>query len=234
LVHREPYISRSDVARYVEAATTEDGAVRAFIASMIWGYGTIGYGAYRTSKILGENPGSGGRLLEVAHLARSGDWEGAFTATADPGLKHLGMAFGTKYLYFCSLAAGDDKAIAPILDSVVAQWLAVHTPLEPKLNGWGLAEYRRYVSLMHGWADELGGGVDQIPLRADDVEQLIFDSEWEPPESLLTPKSEIIALLARLRFLAGELEADATGKWEPRIDELRRLLDEVDVADGTG
>lgn len=234
LVHRDPYISRSDVARYAEAATTEDGAVRAFIASMIWGYGTVGYGAYRTGKILGENPGSGGRLLEVANLAGSGDWEGAFTATADPGLKHLGMAFGTKYLYFCSLAAGDDKAIAPVLDSVVAQWLAVHTPLKPKMNGWDLAEYRHYVALMHGWADELSGAVDRIPLRADDVEQLIFDSEWEPPESLQTPKSEIIALLARLRRLTGELEPDATGEWEPRIDELRRLLDTEYPADGTG
>ncbi|TCK21569.1 hypothetical protein [Pseudonocardia endophytica] len=234
LVHREPYISRPDVAHYAGSIETDDDAVRAFIASMIWGYGTVGYGAYRTRKILEENPGADARLLEVARLARTGDWGAAFTAASDPGLTYLGVAFGTKYLYFCSLAAGVDTAIAPVLDGVVAQWLAMNTSFQPTTSGWNLADYRRYVELMHGWADELSGAADQIPVRADDVEQLIFDSEWEPPETLQSPRAEITSLLARLRLLVGELESDSTEEWEPHIDELRRLLDEEGPADDAG
>src|SRR5262249_29676021 len=123
--------------------------------------------------------------------------------------------------------------IAPVLDSVVAQWLATNTPFRPTTATWDLADYRRYVELMHAWADELSNETEELRVRADDVEQLIFDSEWEPPETLQTPRAEIIAVLARLRLLVGELESDATDEWEPHIDELRRLLDAEDPADGT-
>lgn len=66
--------------RYAESVSTEDDAVRAFIASMIWGYGPIGYGAYRTERILHANPRHGERLLQVARLAREGDRTSAFAA----------------------------------------------------------------------------------------------------------------------------------------------------------
>lgn len=43
-----------------------------------------------------------------------------------PGcLKHLGAAFGTKYLYFLTKAHRQSD-IAPVLDSVVRAWFAEH------------------------------------------------------------------------------------------------------------
>jgi len=45
---------------------------------MIWGYGPVGYGAFRTKRVLAENVGAGQKLATVAKIARDAGGPEAF------------------------------------------------------------------------------------------------------------------------------------------------------------
>jgi hypothetical protein len=147
-------INRADVtAQFVGADRSEDAAVRAFIAAMVWGYGRIGYGPYRTAAILASTDQAGVTLLKTLQETRRGGGPAGFTYLAKNRLKGLGVAFGTKYLYFC-VADSQTVAPAPILDSVVRNWLAVHDKWRPR-SDWNLENYGQYCTRVREWADEL-------------------------------------------------------------------------------
>ena len=71
-----------------EAKTLNDesDAVRVFVAAMVWGYGRVGYGPFRTARVLAENSSAPEVLLEAAVRERG--------ATADrrplPGSRRTG------------------------------------------------------------------------------------------------------------------------------------------------
>ncbi|RZT87178.1 hypothetical protein EV383_4088 [Pseudonocardia sediminis] len=209
-------VCRSDAAEWAVGIDNAHRAGEAFVAAMVWGYGPVGYGPYRTARILEENEQATERLLKIAEPAVEGDRMRAFRQAANSPLKHLGVAFGTKFLYFCSLASGDDRAIAPVLDSVVADWLSQHTPFSPKIDSWRPKDYERYVDLLQCWAD-------QLDERIDTVEQLIFDSEWAVPAGTRTPTADIASTLAQLRRLVNDLDPAVTDRCEPHLTELRAL-----------
>jgi hypothetical protein len=73
-------VDRAEAARYAREVTTADTAVRAFLVVMIWGYGPVGYGPYRTARVLRENPDAGGRLAEITRIAQD---QGGLAAFAD-------------------------------------------------------------------------------------------------------------------------------------------------------
>ena len=58
-------IGRTDGIELVGDVTTEESAVRAFLLAMIWGYGPVGYGPFRTRRVL-ESHDAPARLLEIA------------------------------------------------------------------------------------------------------------------------------------------------------------------------
>ncbi|MEV8371903.1 hypothetical protein AB0P21_04150 [Kribbella sp. NPDC056861] len=150
-------ITRSDVAaQFVGADQSEETAVRAFLAAMVWGYGRIGYGAYRTMGVLAGTERADARLLETLQVARSSGGMAGFEYMARNRLKGLGVAFGTKYLYFC-MAGTDAETLppAPILDSVVCDWLAVHDGWRPQIGYWKPRDYNRYCERVRDWAIEL-------------------------------------------------------------------------------
>jgi hypothetical protein len=91
------YVDRAEATRHAREADTPNGAVRAFLATMIWGYGPVGYGPYRTMRVLRENPDAAERLAAVARIARNEGGLAAFTAIAAQPLRYLGVAFGTKW-----------------------------------------------------------------------------------------------------------------------------------------
>lgn len=140
-----------DVCR--TAASSREEAVRGFIAAMVWGHGSVGYGAFRTARVLRENDGAADRLLEVATRARDDGGPAAFEWLAKNRLHWLGVAFATKYLFFCA-AAGSAKP-ALVLDRLVRDWLVRNAGWSLSLD-WQVADYREYVDTVCAWADELG------------------------------------------------------------------------------
>lgn len=137
-------VDRNEVTRHARLVEDDETAGRAFIAAMVWGYGPVGYGPFRTARVLQENADAGDRLAAVARVARDSGGMAAFEHIANRPLRYLGVAFGTKYLYFCSVAHEHRAGPALILDAVVCRWLAddarkaapVATSAEPIDKTW--------------------------------------------------------------------------------------------------
>jgi hypothetical protein len=121
------------------------------------------------------------RLQAAAGTAVEGRPVDGYACLGDHGiarLPHLGPAFGTKFLYFCSATSSQP---ALILDRLVARWLRENAGLPLNELRWSVSTYVRYLEIMFGWADELA-------LAADELELCIFstqaggigDSQWAP------------------------------------------------------
>lgn len=158
-------INRDDVTRLCRSAGDgETDALQGFIAAMVWGYGPVGYGPFRTARVLRENGAAASTLAEAARRARSDGGVAAFEWLAGHRLHRLGVAFATKYLFFC--AHGSASSPAPILDRLVRGWLAGNAALPLRLD-WSKQDYRTYVDTLCGWGHILG-------LEPADVELLVF------------------------------------------------------------
>jgi hypothetical protein len=163
-------LDRAAVHRLGHTAHTDpDAALQAFVATMVWGYGNVGYGPWRTSRMLTGCPDAGERLVAVARALRdSKALDGYQLLASKARLTGLGPAFGTKYLYFCSASTGAERAL--VLDRNVADWLKRNTPLNLNPTWWSHPTYRRYLAHMQSWATTLD-------VRPEDVEYCIFQSE---------------------------------------------------------
>lgn len=177
-------IARGEVTALAAGATTPEGALRAFIASMIWGYGPVGYGAWRTKRVLESNDDAGERLMEVAQVVHDRDGFAGFRDLADRPLKYLGVAFGTKYLYFLSLSSAakrgeaDGTSLAPVLDDVVRRWILANSGARVRIHSWNTGDYATYLALLDQWGA-------QLALPRGDVEELIFRSQVSQDDSRL-------------------------------------------------
>ena len=160
-------VGRTDVIKVcATAAASPADAERGFVAAMIWGYGTVGYGPYRTARVLTANAQAPEVLHHVADVAVTRGGVAAFEALKADRLKWLGVAFATKYLFFCAENGGAGPA--PVLDRLVRGWLGDHTGWAPRLD-WQLGDYTTYVQAVVAWAGEL-------QMRPADVELLMFRS----------------------------------------------------------
>lgn len=144
-------IGRDDVRKLAQLASAgEREALDAFVASMVWGFGRTGYGAYRTNRILAVNPDAGRHLHAVALSLRSrGPVEGYRALANEHRLKWLGPAFGTKYLHFCS----PPDAAALVLDTLVATWLNDHCGTRLVPTRWSTQRYEQYLDDMTAWSE---------------------------------------------------------------------------------
>lgn len=231
---KDPRIDRSAVSALCapEVLGTSGGhiddtaVVRAFLTSMIWGYGLVGYGPYRTERILTRDSAAPDReaieqLVEIAGIAQSKGGVAAFDHVATkrrhgiPYLKFLGPAFGTKFLYFLTKASS--VPTTPVLDSVVHGWLQQHVPEAGSfsLSWWDTSSYKRYVDLLHSWVAELST-LDGRALDADDLEFLMFsDARGQVP---LLAESENVTVESMLDDLGAE--ADARGGENDKVGAL--------------
>ena len=134
---------------------------QAFIVAMTWGFRPNSYGPYRTSVMLsGTKDGrtTGALLAELGAVLSSCGDESYLTAYSAMSrkLEMCGPSFGTKWLYFAS----PSPARAPILDAVVAEWLARHEvdmgsrPLSAA--AWNKSNYRHYLEFCRAAADVIG------------------------------------------------------------------------------
>jgi hypothetical protein len=164
----------------VNAAVSPTDAQRAFLAVMAWGYGRVGYGPFRVLRVLAAAPTAGAQLQAAATSAAHGRPVEAYECLGDHGtarLPHLGPAFGTKFLYFCS-PAGPRPAL--ILDRLVARWLRESVGLAFNELRWSTSTYVRYLEAMFGWADELGLAADELELCIFSTQAGLGESQWAP------------------------------------------------------
>ncbi|GAA1610830.1 hypothetical protein [Kribbella karoonensis] len=169
-------IGRDDVTAEFAGGEADDGAaLRAFLAAMIWGHGRNGYGAYRTAAILRSAEHAGQVLREAMRTTRAKGGPAGFEYLARHRLRGLGVAFATKYLYFC-LPADAEVRPAPILDRVVRGWLASHVGWRPRLD-WHVDDYSRYSDLVLRWSNQLdeSTGTVEYLMFADGIH---VTSQW--------------------------------------------------------
>ncbi len=142
-------VSRRDVQNIFESIRSPNQAsnrqvLQAFIAAMIWGYGTTGYGPYRTQRILSSSRDERVKILrDVWDHARSG-YSDAYKCLKSK-IHGLGPAFGTKFIYF---ASDPDKRL-PILDLRVSEWLIQYVTDEKQkkklsVYPWSPSVYESY------------------------------------------------------------------------------------------
>jgi hypothetical protein len=172
-------IARPDVAaRAEDADRSPDAATESFLAAMVWGYGRVGYGPFRTAQVLAVNPQVAPTLLEVARRTKRDGGPAGFEYLSRNRLHGLGVAFATKYLYYCSV--GSTATPALVLDRLVRNWLADNAGWRISLD-WRVQAYDQYVRTAASWARELG-------LQPAEVEYLMFSdqvstdslSQWAP------------------------------------------------------
>lgn len=159
-----------DVVRTVgaSAAVGPRQAVEAFVATMAWGFGGVGYGPHRTARMLAQ-VATPGALVTVARAIKAHGAIDAYEHLAtDARIRGLGPAFGTKFLAFTQPAGA--RPMALIHDALVGEWLTAHGLRRPASTTWNLKVYASYLEQMHRWADLLG-------LDPSDVEYLIFQNE---------------------------------------------------------
>ena len=155
------------VARFARAERDEVTCKEAFVTAVVWGHGLHAYGAYRTNRVLNDMS-AGPRLLGALRKVRSEGGPAAFDYLAAHRLKGLGVALGTKFLFFGS-AGHDDVPAAPILDRVVRRWLGKNIEWWPRMDWWS-QDYARFCGLVTEWAADLG-------VRPDTVGQLMSQNE---------------------------------------------------------
>lgn len=154
-------ISRSQVFQARAA-----GPVPLFLASMAWGFGTTGYGAYRTARIidaagLARVDEAITRLQEAAGESPEAAWLAMHKAAK---LKHLGPAFATKIAYF---SQGPDAHRPPLIADMNTSW-GFWSLTKIEKTAYFLAGYLQYVDQSFAWADALG-------CRADTIEYALFE-----------------------------------------------------------
>ena len=125
--------------RRIGAAAAADAASAevAFIAVMAWGCGAIGYGLFRTRRILAATPDARDRLHRVVSTLAASGAAAAYrrlAVDADCHLRYLGPAFATKYLYFCQPEGHAPQAL--IHDRYVSVWLSRNAGLELHSSTW--------------------------------------------------------------------------------------------------
>jgi len=145
-------LTRSTVRQIVDDAG-EDGErlVDAFIAVMAWGFPSRGLGPYRTSVMLSPAEGSPKPvdvLPQVVQELRDFGSLAGYQALMNQ-LEGCGPAFGTKFLYFASR----DGDRAPILDDLVARWMAGRgvlggDGLSIRSRGWNTKDYKGYLAFL--------------------------------------------------------------------------------------
>lgn len=227
-------IDRKQAVQLAPIVTNEEEAVQVFLLAMLWGHGLVGYGPFRTRRIL-DRPEAASELLEVAQVAQRDGGLAAFRLVVDRRsegegsfLKWLGPAFGTKYIYFLT-AKNSPQEPAPVMDAVVYRWFRKHAPdRKLRVDFWHTPSYEQFLKSLEEWASDINQRFgDEI--RIDDVEYLIFaegsrfegndwPESWEAEQRAASPS----LLFDQLRALASS--ENGNNQALDLISELEALL----------
>ncbi len=169
LVQRIPNsIRRFDIVPLArEACETEaTSTVRElFLATMLWGYGTAGYGPWRMAHITSNLEQLDVVLFNALRAIKYGNVRSAFSTFQDAHIPFLGPAYFTKYLYFAGLGCGINH-YPLIMDTRILQ--SIRALLGKHAFSGGTADdYHNYIMTLHEWAE-------MLDCRADSIEYLLF------------------------------------------------------------
>jgi len=220
-------LGRDDVEKIARSCSDDTDVIRVFIAAMVWGYGPVGYGPYRTARVLAENPDLQDKLGEAATRVRTEGGPAAFAWLAKNRIKRLGVAFATKYLFYFTTP---NQQPALVLDSRVHHWLREYGALRVGLD-WHVADYERYIQTTVAWAQALSTSPGQ-------VEYLMFSDTGtndrgnldRGPDDAATLMEEYAVLDAlddaadAFLALPGPLPLDDSDDFERGIRQLRRIV----------
>lgn len=145
---------------------------RLLVASMVWGFGGLGYGPARTAKMLttSELAHKLGFITDAARESPTNGFSALFHKRR-PVIKGLSIAMGTKLLYFAA-SPQEDEVTPVVYDSVVA---AALQELDPEVNAPNPAKRMDSVQyqVVCGWmADRATESCNG--LMCDDVEYALF------------------------------------------------------------
>jgi hypothetical protein len=155
-------------AACIDACSSSERAISAFVAVMAWGYGRVGYGPWRI-RIALELDAAADRLLAVARcLSMEGPLAAYGGFSSSSRLPRIGPAFGTKFLHFCPQAPAKQPAV--IFDRLVARWMKENVGVSLNPVPWAPRTYERYLDHLESWASALS--VSPI-----DIEERIFVAE---------------------------------------------------------
>jgi len=156
-------ISRGDLFR-LAANARRSGSLedirRVFLGAMLWGYGTVGYGPWRTWRMLA-TPDSGEMLQRTFGIIAENRIEEAYNGFC---LDQCGSSFFTKFFYFAGFGYGLPQ-YPLILDAYVRKSLGSFADVD--LVTASLRDprgYTRYIQVMHEWAQELNCEAHNIEL----------------------------------------------------------------------
>lgn len=150
--------------RFVLGFASRD-PIALLVASMAWGYGNTGYGAKHLREMLADPVSVRGTLEQVLNALDEKGLAAGFCLLFDElgraRIPHLGVAFGTKFLYF----ARYESALRPrplIYDARVAH-AVTHLPSAPMLpcSCDGLSA-DRYVAFCQ-WAEDISDSGGKEP-----------------------------------------------------------------------
>jgi hypothetical protein len=150
--------------KHVLRLRSEFGERGVFAATMIWGYGPVGYGASRTARIVSSHSRDdlGRRLAPLAVAASRGPGDAWDAITdKDTRIRGLGTAFGTKVTYFLASSADRPPAPLPLIADINTSWAIWDLCAIPR-SAFGRSNYLCYVETAHRWAQELQCPVDEI------------------------------------------------------------------------
>jgi hypothetical protein len=166
--HYPDGISRGQIAHLVQNIGDFDFSQlrKSFFAAMIWGYGTTGYGPYRTKLMFGSS-NIETTLEDTYFRLKSGNIVQAYERIQFQ-IAQCGPAFFTKFFYFVGLGM-NLKPLPLIWDSRVKKSIFHSTILGNGIQKPARIEgYHQYIILVNEWADELG-------CRPDAIEYFLFD-----------------------------------------------------------
>lgn len=138
-----------------------------FLGSMMWAYGTIGQGPFRTYYMLTDPAAA--EILQKTILNIG--WGQIIPAYDEFRIRRCGPAYFTKFFYFTGLGSGPDP-MPLMLDPRIARSLRLLTDdlgldFETLVKGTtSIAHYPegylQYIRLLNGWSYELGCRPDAI------------------------------------------------------------------------
>lgn len=168
-------VDRRTVFRVAEraAASPNDpfGALQLHVAAAVWGTGTKGLTAARAYRPLSE-PDAGTKLTKALATVRSGGPLSAYKAMSSGGMlkiKHLDVAFFTKFLYFGGWDAKKHMPEPLIYDQHVARAMRHLTKDEEWVNSPPSERYGEYLDLVAWWAAELSTSEDVVERRLYEI-----------------------------------------------------------------
>jgi hypothetical protein len=180
-------LDRDAVSAFVaDCGENDAGAVAAFTASQVWGYGTTGYGPFRLAEALAPR-GTPAILRAALAELRVGSPVNAFRVLCvENEIPWTGTSFGSKFLYFA-----DPTGRALILDRVVAGWLKEHAGVRLRLLR-DEREYASWLRLTDHWSQQLGVWPDRLELIIFS-DALNEDSSWKPESAGSTSDTRTVA-----------------------------------------